>query len=105
MATPALVRLSVGLTCLEEWGGTGEVLEEICLDGFCGLCGEAEGPGLLQPGEVDTHNITVGVCNCLKRSFRDHGAFLGSGKRRKPPQSEAWKVHTGWGEKETSLKM
>ena len=60
-----------------------------------GFYGEAEGPGLLQPGEGKAEGSRVGACDCLKGGFRADGAFLGSGKQyeqEKEPQRAACRV-------------
>ena len=41
---------------------------------------------------MEDQGTRVVAFNCLKGDFRDDGAFLGKGQRRKPPQSAAWKL-------------
>ena len=104
MAISGLVCLALGISSLEEQGGIGQVLKEMCQDGLQGLCGEAERPGHLSLDEVEAQGNTGAPCNCVKGNFRDDDVFLGSGRIGKPPQSAAWKVQTGGEEKEITVK-
>ena len=70
VATSGLACLDVGFPCLEERERTGAVPEDICQDGHWGLFGEAEGLGLLQPGEVEAQGTMVVECTCLKGGFK-----------------------------------
>jgi len=53
---------------------------------------------------VEAEGTKVEACICLKGSFRDDGAFLGSEKGRKPLQNAAWKVQNRGEEKEVPSK-
>ena len=71
------------------------------------VCGEAEGPGLLWPRDMEAQGHTGVACDCLNSVFREDRAFLGRVKQQEKgikPQSAACEVQTGHKEKETSLK-
>ena len=52
---------------------------------------------------MEPQGTTVIACTCLKGGVRDKGVIPDSDRKRKPPQSAAWKGKIGCEEKEMSL--